>query len=495
MITMNALLDWLYDLDAIDADVESIEEIKRLDLSSCDIEELPADFGLLTSLYSLNLADNKLSSLPASMAELKSLSFIDLRSNDFDKVPDALYTMPLKSINLSYNQIKRIENLPFEIRVLNLSHNDISDVGAEIGGLLDIRTLNLSFNHIHSIDAGIVHLQNLEILILQGNYLKDVPDLGAIPNLLQLNLSENMLTQIPDLSSSTIERLDLSTNKFEYLRLSEMEDLEELSLDDNPLEELQIEEGFAPYLMSFSADGCALEVFPALEAKKSLTSICLSGNKICDLPEDLASFEMLEVLDMDDNELVFLPRVFEKLTHLNKLYIKGNPLQAKESEYILGLDLEYCDLMDLSNVEIEIAEPKDIKSMNKLLEQLFALERDFEYDEEKHTTAFKMLMEDPKSTIIVAKYQGLVVGLCSMQQLISTASGGISGVIEDVVVQKSYRKLGVGSRMIDYLVSIAQEKNFKRLQLGADRANTKALHFYLSKGFKTTNLQMMHYAL
>ncbi|MCH9814097.1 MAG: GNAT family N-acetyltransferase [Epsilonproteobacteria bacterium] len=490
---MSAILDWLYDLEAIDVSIEREEDVKRLDLSSCDIESLPDDFGKLTSLYSLNLADNKLTTLPDSLEALKNLGFIDLRNNAFQKVPSVLYTMALKSLNLSFNQLKRVENFPYMIRVLNLSNNEIGDIGSEIGGLLELRSLNLSQNHIHSIDSGIVHLVNLEILNLEGNYLKSVPNIASIPNLTQLNLSENMLDQLPDFSQSVLERLDISTNQFTYLRFSGMEDLEELILDDNPLEDLQLEVEFAPYLNTFFADGCALEVFPELEAKKYITTLSLSGNQICDLPDTLALFEQLEILDVDDNEIIFLPKIFDKLTHLKKLYVKGNPLAESEIRYILSFDLEYCDLVDLSHVEIAEATPQDIKAMNKLLEQLFALERDFEYDESKHTKAFELLVSSASATIIVAKYQGLVVGLSTMQELISTASGGVSGVIEDVVVQKSYRRLGVGSRIIDYMTKIAMDKEYKRLQLVADKKNTKALHFYMKKGWKTTNLQAMHY--
>lgn len=494
-INMDSILDWLSDLQAIDASVESVKEVKRLDLSSCELEVLHEDFATLTELYTVNLADNKLSSLPLSLSELKNLTFIDLRNNAFEKIPDVLYTMELKSINLSFNQLKRIENLPFSIRVLNLSNNEISDIGSEIGGLLELRTLNAANNHIHTVDNGIVHLENLEILNLSGNYLKNIPDLSLIPDLLQLNLAENMLTELPNLAESTVERLDLSTNQFEFLHFSGMEDLEELTLDDNPLEDLQLEEGFAPYLNAFSADGCALEVFPDLEAKKYITTLCLSGNEICDIPDSIVDFVLLENFDIDDNDITLLPNCLDKLESLKKFYIKGNPLEEGEQEKVMSLDLEYCDLVDLSNVEIAIAAPKDIKAMNKLLEQLFALERDFEYDEAKQISAFELLMKNSNATLIVAKYQGLVVGLSTMQQIISTASGGMSGVVEDVFVQKSYRKLGIGSRMIDYLTNIAQEKGYKRLQLVADKKNTKALHFYMKKGWKTTNLQVMHYAL
>jgi len=490
---MSNILDWLIDLEAIDVSVEQVSDVKRLDLSSCELEKLHEDFGLLTQLYSLNLSDNQLSDLPTSMSIFENLGFIDLRSNAFERIPEVLYNINLKSINLSYNKIKRMENLPFTIRVLNLSNNEISNVGSEIGGLLELRTFNASFNHINTVDAGIMHLSNLEILNLEGNYLKEIPYCAQNPNLRQLNLSENMISTLPDLSDSELERLDISTNQFESIYLSGMEDLEELILDDNPLEELHIEEDFAPYLNLFSAEGCDLEIFPNLGAKKHITSLSLSGNKICEIPESIGEYTVLETFDIDDNEIPLLPESFEKLSSLQKLYVKGNPLVKGEEAKILALDLEYSDLVDLQNVEITEAEEKDIKAMNKLLEQLFSLEKDFEYDEEKQTIAFKMLMHNSDATIVVAKFHGLVVGLSTMQQVISTASGGISGVIEDVVVQKTYRKLGIGSRMIDYLSDIAKEKSYKRLQLVADKNNAKALHFYMKKGWKTTNLQVMHY--
>jgi GNAT superfamily N-acetyltransferase len=90
--------------------------------------------------------------------------------------------------------------------------------------------------------------------------------------------------------------------------------------------------------------------------------------------------------------------------------------------------------------------------------------------------------------VVVAEQEGVVVGMATLQILISTAEGGRSGLIEDVVVSESYRGRGVGKRLMEHLVQWAAKQGLTRLQLLADRQNQPALMFYQSQGWSTTNM-------
>jgi GNAT superfamily N-acetyltransferase len=78
--------------------------------------------------------------------------------------------------------------------------------------------------------------------------------------------------------------------------------------------------------------------------------------------------------------------------------------------------------------------------------------------------------------------------MCSGQLLVSTAEGGFSLLVEDVVVDEKWRGRGVGRLMMEAISDYARGKNVRRLQLLADRNNTPALAFYHRLGWKGTEL-------
>jgi GNAT superfamily N-acetyltransferase len=74
------------------------------------------------------------------------------------------------------------------------------------------------------------------------------------------------------------------------------------------------------------------------------------------------------------------------------------------------------------------------------------------------------------------------------QLVISTAEGGLSLLIEDVVVVPSRQKRGIGSKILQSLGDWGAERGARRMQLLADRINFPALNFYYSQGWQQTQL-------
>jgi ribosomal protein S18 acetylase RimI-like enzyme len=139
-------------------------------------------------------------------------------------------------------------------------------------------------------------------------------------------------------------------------------------------------------------------------------------------------------------------------------------------------------------VKVRPAAPGDIDSLLHLLEALFTLEQDFEPDWDKQRRGLEMLLETADADVVVAERDGRVVGMATMQVVISTAEGGPSGLIEDVVVHESHRGQGIGRALMDHLVGLADQKSLTRLQLLADRDNQPALAFYEKLGWSNTRL-------
>ena len=126
--------------------------------------------------------------------------------------------------------------------------------------------------------------------------------------------------------------------------------------------------------------------------------------------------------------------------------------------------------------------------MAELLHQLFAIETDFTPDYAAQARGLTLLVERPSTRIFVAEVDGEVVGMCTVQIIVSTALGMQVGVVEDVVVDVAHRGRSIGSALMLSVERWAAEAGLGRLQLLADRDNGPALCFYRQQGWKQTNL-------
>ncbi|MCX5869871.1 MAG: GNAT family N-acetyltransferase [Deltaproteobacteria bacterium] len=139
-------------------------------------------------------------------------------------------------------------------------------------------------------------------------------------------------------------------------------------------------------------------------------------------------------------------------------------------------------------VSVRTAQPADLDSLVSLLAVLFSIEQDFIFDELRQRRGLALMLENEHGCVLVAEVEGQVVGMCTGQLLVSTAEGGLSLLVEDVVVQEQWRGRSVGRLLVETISDWARVNKVSRLQLLADRNNVSALDFYRSLGWNTTEL-------
>jgi ribosomal protein S18 acetylase RimI-like enzyme len=139
-------------------------------------------------------------------------------------------------------------------------------------------------------------------------------------------------------------------------------------------------------------------------------------------------------------------------------------------------------------ITIRTAEPSDVAQLAALLEELFAIEADFAFDRDKQIQGLKQLLASEKDALFVAESDRRVVGMCSLQTLISTAEGGPVGLVEDLIVTEAFRHQGIGEKLLAATVDWAERRGLKRLQLLADKNNGPALQFYAKQAWQPTQL-------
>jgi GNAT superfamily N-acetyltransferase len=138
---------------------------------------------------------------------------------------------------------------------------------------------------------------------------------------------------------------------------------------------------------------------------------------------------------------------------------------------------------------VRAARVTDIEAMLSLLQALFSIEADFTFNSLKARAALtRLLQRGDRARVFVAEAAGKVVGMCSVQIMISTAEGGEVGMVEDVVVTPDLRGQGVGRRMLGYLEQWSRQRGLTRLQLLIDIDNSPAHGFYRRVGWAPTRL-------
>lgn len=138
---------------------------------------------------------------------------------------------------------------------------------------------------------------------------------------------------------------------------------------------------------------------------------------------------------------------------------------------------------------VRSAAPADVEALVRLLGVLFSIEADFRPEPERQRRGLLRMLEDPaRRLVLVAEEDGAVIGMVTVQLVVSTAEGGDSGLLEDMVVDAAHRGAGVGRRLLEAAEAWARARGATRLQLLADVENAPALRFYARVGWTRTQL-------
>ncbi len=113
-------------------------------------------------------------------------------------------------------------------------------------------------------------------------------------------------------------------------------------------------------------------------------------------------------------------------------------------------------------------------------------ELDAQYQE-----AFSAIVEDPSHQIMVLRHDTQIIACLQLSLLPNlTYTGGWRGQIEGVRVHPDWRGRGLGERLIEEAVEIAQSKDCVLVQLTTDTRRPDAIRFYERLGFVPSHCGM-----
>jgi len=141
---------------------------------------------------------------------------------------------------------------------------------------------------------------------------------------------------------------------------------------------------------------------------------------------------------------------------------------------------------------VRMGKKEDLTQLIALLRILTDLELSFDFDEKSLRDGLALIIDSqPLTCVAVAESQGRIAGICTGQTVISTAMGGPSVWVEDVVVHPDFRRRGVATELLAFLDNWAETRGARRQQLLIDNDNDSALAFYRSAGWGGTNFSCL----
>uniref|UniRef100_A0A8C5JW90 Transforming growth factor beta activator LRRC32 n=1 Tax=Jaculus jaculus TaxID=51337 RepID=A0A8C5JW90_JACJA len=342
--------------------------LRHLDLSDNEISFLqPGVFQTLPHLEHLNLAHNRLAMGPGGLGPLPHVASLDLSGNSLhgSLVERLLGEAPsLRTLSLAENSLTRlarhtfggmpalqrldlhsnvlmdIEDGAFEVLPnlvhLNLSRNSLTCISDF--SLQQLRVLDLSCNSIEAFQIA-PHARGqfqLAWLDLRENKLLQFPDLAALPRLIHLNVSSNLI-QLPTGLPQASGGLHAPSEGWSALPPSSpnwntsthpLPQLLNLDLSYNELE--LVPDSFLEPLTSLrflNLSRNCLQVFQAYRAGAlpCLVLLDLSHNGLEALEVGAGALASLRTLLLQDNALQNLaPSTFTSLTSLQRLNLQGN---------------------------------------------------------------------------------------------------------------------------------------------------------------------------
>ncbi|NXN87024.1 LRRC2 protein, partial [Bombycilla garrulus] len=234
----------------------------------------------------------------------KNKFIFQLSGEQWTELPDSLKDQPYLKEWHVYNTL--IQTIPAyialfqDLRILELSKNQINHLPAEIGCLKNLKVLNVSFNNLKSVP----------------------PELGDCENLEKLDLSGNMeITELPfELSSPKMSRI--------------------LCILVTLL--CATKKKIPPFL--FAKQKTHVDVYSWYQRLDELQTLLLQKNKLTYLPRALVNMPKLSLLVVSGDDLVEIPTaICESTTGLKFVSLKDSPVETivcEDTEEIIESERE-----------------------------------------------------------------------------------------------------------------------------------------------------------
>jgi GNAT superfamily N-acetyltransferase len=138
----------------------------------------------------------------------------------------------------------------------------------------------------------------------------------------------------------------------------------------------------------------------------------------------------------------------------------------------------------MSEISIREAKKSDLPVIETLsLELIDSLYSKVEVDKEKVVKNCKKILSDVNSYMLVAEMNDSVTGFIHFTTRTTLLHYKLSGLIDELVVARDYKKKGVGKALIHAAAEQCRQLGCCELEVSTEFSNTAAREFYKGCGF------------
>jgi len=138
----------------------------------------------------------------------------------------------------------------------------------------------------------------------------------------------------------------------------------------------------------------------------------------------------------------------------------------------------------MTDILIREAKESDLLTIGKLTLELIEAMGDTEgIDIKLIARNCRNLLSEANSYILVAEIKGVVVGFVNFTTRKTILHRSLSGLIDELIVDKSYRGKGVGKQLLSSAIKKSRKLGCCEVEVSTEKTNAKAREFYRQCGF------------
>ncbi len=358
----------------ISLNIESVNDGVKVDASFIKklvkLETLDIDYVLsfdssnlvnckeLTTLYAKSCSMEDISGL----AGLTNLTTLDLTGNQIVDISALAGLTKLKTLTLKNNGILSVEPLKdiYSVVTFDISENPNLETVASLNDWWLVSTFRASGCGLTSIDLS--HCTDISILDLSGNKLEKVDFLGTLVSATNINISDNLITELPKMAyMSGLKTFDASNNQIEKVDMLAVETaLTTLDLANNKIKDISSWKDKIKSLTSLDLSGNDITEIAFIETNTSLTTLNLADNNISTDVSKLSALTKLISLNLSNNPVTDISSFVTKTTAITTLWLSGTKIEGDDK--FAGL----LNLKDLSKLYVSNMGLDDLSAFQSL---------------------------------------------------------------------------------------------------------------------------------
>jgi len=294
-----------------------------------------------------------------------------VNDNKLNKISIIIEGIGLNSTfnRIDFSNLTRLK----ELTISNYSGEE-TIIPTSIYHLNRLRNLEISMSNLNSLSRDIEHLRSLEILDLHNNGLNYLPaEIANLKNLRYLNLNRDQFKEVPSC-------------------VSKLKNLKYLNMGKNEVELLPIDLDNLNKVECLNLSGLRLRTFLQDYNFPYLDTLILSNTLTDSIPDNIAYYKDLKVLDLEYANIVYVSNKINDLQNLNTLNLGHSYVSKQEVEKAILSEINIIH-SETTCYDIDFAKhyPSHIRSLRLSYKELEKLNDNlFEFNELKNITITNM---------------------------------------------------------------------------------------------------------